>query len=123
MAKQFRVIGACVTDIPVQTSNGVIRTTLYQDAVLPEGVPAERIAHLLDVKLIEEIGGGKSQPLVTKESIEAGARESGEGRTVNSRSSKAELVDHGVAKGDSRAELEAMTFKELQAKYVKADQT
>lgn len=117
MAKQYRVVGACVTDIPVQTSNGVIRTTLYQDAVLPEGVPAERIAHLLDVKLIEEIGGGKPAPLVTRESIEAGAA-----KAVNSRSNKGELVDYGVAQGGNRDELEALNHKELQAKYLKADQ-
>lgn len=42
---------------------------------------------------------------------------------VNYRSSKAELVDHGVAKGGSRTELEALNIKELQAKYLKAEQS
>lgn len=42
---------------------------------------------------------------------------------VNYRSSKAELVDHGVAKGGSRTELEALNIKELQARYLKAEQS
>jgi hypothetical protein len=41
---------------------------------------------------------------------------------VNYRSSKAELIDYGVAHGDDREELAAMNIKELQAKYLRTDQ-
>ena len=41
---------------------------------------------------------------------------------VTYRSSKADLVDYGVARGDDRATLDAMTIKDLQAKYLKGQQ-
>jgi hypothetical protein len=35
--------------------------TLYQGAPLPEGVPDDRIKHLLDSNLVEEVGGSPRQ--------------------------------------------------------------
>jgi len=119
MAKQYQVVGACVTGIPTGGPMGPTRITLYQDAILPSDVPAERIAHLLSVKLIKEIGGsGKAaeQPAPQAPTGE----QSGETKSVNARSSKAELVDYGVAQGGNRDELEALTLKDLQARYVKS---
>lgn len=106
---KYQVIGALVTDIPVGTPDGPMRTTLYQDAILPAGVPAERIAHLLDVKLIKKVGGDEP------EAAEPEPTPTG----VNSRSNKGDLVEHGVAQGDDRAELEKLTRDDLLAKYVR----
>lgn len=114
MTKQFKVTAPCVVNVPVSSEKGAQLTTFYRGALLPEGVPADRVKHLLDSNLIaqvkddapaeEESGGG--QPL-----------------TVTSRSSKAELVEYGVAQGDDRAALKGMTVKELQELYVKGDET
>jgi hypothetical protein len=106
MAKRYEVTGACVTHIPVSTSQGVMLTTLYRGAMLPADVPADRVKHLLDSNLVKPVGGDEPEPA--------------EGKTaVNSRSSKADLVAYGVAHGDDRAELEALTREELLDLYVR----
>jgi hypothetical protein len=114
VAKQYKVTAPCVVNVPVSSEQGAQLSTFYRDALLPEGVPADRVKHLLDSNLIapvdddgevEEEPGGGEQPA-----------------TVNSRSSKAELVEYGVAQGDDRAALEAMTVKELKELYVKGDE-
>ncbi|SFK92602.1 hypothetical protein SAMN05216275_14163 [Streptosporangium canum] len=109
---KYKVTAPCVTHIPVPGPGGISLTTLYVDAVLPEGVDEDRIKHLLDSKLIVEVGAD-AQP----EGV--GSEETSESRTVNSRSSKAELVDHGVAQGGGRAELEKLNRDELLARYVR----
>jgi hypothetical protein len=57
MSKNYVVTGACVTHIPVAGPDGKMLVTLYQGAPMPEGVPDDRLKHLLDSKLIEEVGG------------------------------------------------------------------
>jgi len=52
---RYKVVGACVTNIPTQTPQGRMYGTYYKDAILPDGVDADRIRHLLDGRLIEEI--------------------------------------------------------------------
>ncbi|WP_031165959.1 hypothetical protein [Streptosporangium roseum] len=117
MAKQYQVVGACVTDIPTGGPMGPTRITLYKDALLPSDVPAERIEHLLSVKLIKAVGGSEAaaQPAPSGE-------QGGDTKTVNARSSKADLVDHGVTMGGNRGELDALTLKELQGRYLKGPQ-
>jgi hypothetical protein len=61
MAKNYVVTGACVTHIPVAGSEGTMLVTLYQGAPLPEGVPDDRVKHLLDSNLIDEVGGSPRQ--------------------------------------------------------------
>ncbi|WP_436759331.1 hypothetical protein [Streptosporangium sp. V21-05] len=117
MAKQYQVVGACVTDIPTGGPMGPTRITLYKDAFLPSDVPDDRIEHLLSVKLIKEVGG-PDKPVEQTSSPQP----SGDGKGVNARSSKAELVDYGVAQGGTRAELEDLNLKELQARYLKGAQ-
>ncbi|MFI7449545.1 hypothetical protein ACIBQX_18760 [Nonomuraea sp. NPDC049714] len=105
MTKQYKVTAPCVVNVPVSSEQGAQLTTFYRGALLPEGVPAARVKHLLDSNLIEQVKDGDApveQPL-----------------TVNSRSSKEQLVAYGVAQGDDRAALEAMTVKELKELYVK----
>jgi hypothetical protein len=108
VAKQYKVTAPCVVNVPVSSERGAQLTTFYRGALLPAGVPAGRVKHLLDSNLVEQVQGAtpvEEQPA-----------------TVNSRSSKAELVEYGVAQGDDRAALDAMTVKELKELYVKGDE-
>lgn len=113
MAKQYTVTAACVAHIPVDGPDGRMLAMFYQGAVLPEGVPADRIKHLLDAGLIAESGQ------VSEE--EASARLTGEElpAKVNGRSSKADLVEHAVAQGVTREEAEGMTRDDLLDRYVR----
>lgn len=108
MAQQYQVIAPCIVHIPVATAMGPMLETFYRDAILPSAVPAERIAHLLDSGLIRKVHGGEP--------------EGEDGRTVNSRASKAELVEYGVAVGGDRAELEALNREQLLDRYVRQQQ-
>ncbi|MDX3100450.1 hypothetical protein [Nonomuraea angiospora] len=113
MAKTYQVIGACVTNIPVSTSQGTQLSTFYTGQILPADVPEARIQHLLSVGLIKEHE--------STEAAEAAAAPSG-GETepaVTARSSKPDLVAYGVARGEDRAELEKLTRDQLIAKYVR----
>lgn len=75
---QYRVSAPCVTHIPVAAQGGSMLSTFYRDAVLPPGVPDDRIKHLLDSGLIEavaepkpaepESGGTASRPSKTSRS-------------------------------------------------------
>ncbi|GAA3251653.1 hypothetical protein [Nonomuraea helvata] len=112
MAKTYQVIGACVTNVPVSTSQGTQLSTFYTGQVLPADVPEARIQHLLSVGLIKE--------LESTEPAEAAAAPSGEPEpAVTARSSKPDLVAYGVARGEDRAELEKLTRDQLIAKYVR----
>ncbi|MER7131252.1 hypothetical protein [Streptosporangium saharense] len=111
MAKQYQVVGACVTDIPTGGPMGPTRITLLTDAFLPPDVPAERIEHLLSVGLIKEVAD-PAAPAAEEEGSEPV-------KTVTSRSSKQELIDYGVTCGDDRAELEALTRDQLLDRYVR----
>lgn len=55
MSKRYQVTGACITHVPVTTSQGTTLITLYKDAMLPADVPADRIKHLLESNLIAEV--------------------------------------------------------------------
>jgi hypothetical protein len=74
----YKVTAECAAHIPVETPEGRMLTTLYKNSVLPEGVPQDRIDHLLSVGAIErtdeaaptmaemepnlaEVGGGGSE--------------------------------------------------------------
>ncbi|WP_101791025.1 hypothetical protein [Nonomuraea indica] len=109
MAKQYKVTAPCVVNVPVSSADGAQLNTFYRDAVLPEGVPADRIKHLLDSNLIAPVDGRVEAESVDQEQL-----------SVNSRSSKAELVEYGVAQGGNRAELEAATRDELLDRYVRS---
>lgn len=53
----YRVTAECVVHIPVEAPEGRVLMTLYKGAVLPRGVPQDRIRHLLNVGSIERISG------------------------------------------------------------------
>jgi hypothetical protein len=115
VAKRYKVTAPCVVNVPVSSEQGAQLTTFYRDALLPEGVPAARVKHLLDSNLIQPVdAGGKVEE-------ERGGGE--QQLTVNSRSSKAELVEYGVAQGDDRAELDALTRDQLLDRYVRTQQS
>ncbi|MGC5012521.1 hypothetical protein ACLQ2R_17295 [Streptosporangium sp. DT93] len=117
MSKQYQVIGALVTNVPIDTPNGATLGMFHQHAILPPGVPDDRIKHLLSVGLIKEVGGSAK---TAEQPAAPDSGQTGEAKTVNARSSKAELVDHGVAQGGRRDELDALTLKELQTRYLKS---
>jgi len=117
MSKRYQVIGALVANVPIDGPNGSTLAMFHQDAILPPSVPADRIKHLLSVKLIEEVGGSKESAAPAEQKPPASDQKP---TTVNARSSKAELVDYGVAQGGDRAELDALTLKELQARFLKS---
>lgn len=63
-AKRYRVTAPCITHIPSTsyagtglTRSGVALITLYHGDFLPEGVPADKIRHLLDLGMIAEFEG------------------------------------------------------------------
>lgn len=119
MPKKYQVVGACATDIPVATAEGSIRVTLYRGNVLPEGVPEARLEHLLSVGLIEELDKGEDPVPPEAQAGTAPSGEQGGEAKLNSRSSKGDLANHAVLKGDmTRDEADAMTRDQLLARYV-----
>jgi hypothetical protein len=122
MAKKYVVTGACVTHVPVDGPEGKTLVTLYQNTPLPEGVPEDRIQHLLDNNLIAEAGSDEAEERIA----EAFAPNNAEppqvpaaGKTVNGRSSKTDLVEHAVSQGMTREEAEGMTRDDLLDRYVR----
>lgn len=104
MPKKYKVTAPCVVHIPVSTSDGPMLATFYKDALLPEGVPADKLKHLLGSNLIAEIAEVDESPAEPK---------------LNARTSKGDLVAHAVAQGDmTQEEAEALSLKDLQARYV-----
>lgn len=120
MAKSYRVVGACVTNVPVSTGQGTQLATFYTGHVLPADVPADRVAHLLSVGLIEEVGGDAKPTGATSDGEGEQAEQAEQAPdSVNARSSKADLVNYGVAKGGNRDELDAMTRDQLLGRFVR----
>ncbi|GAA3027251.1 hypothetical protein [Streptosporangium longisporum] len=146
MSKTYHVIGACVANVPATSANGPQLLTLYTGQVLPADVPADRIEHLLSVRLIEEVGVTVVAPYdpvppqrveisgVTHAPVPApgptptpppaptpvpAPGSATVPATVNARSKAAELIEYGVRRGDDRAELEALTREQLLARYVR----
>jgi hypothetical protein len=113
-SKQYVVTGACVTHIPVAGPDGQMLVTLYQGAPMPEGVPDDRIKHLLDSNLIEEVGGK-----VKAEPKEEGDEEPETPKPLDGRSSKADLVAHAVANGMNQEDAEKLTRDQLLDMYVR----
>jgi hypothetical protein len=115
MAKNYVVTGACVTHIPVAGSEGTMLVTLYQGAPLPEGVPDDRVKHLLDSNLIAKVG---DEPAAEP----AGGQDGGEQeapKPLDGRSSKADLVAHAVANGMNQEDAEKLKRDELLDMYVR----
>lgn len=113
MSKNYVVTGACVTHIPVAGPDGKMLVTLYQGAPMPEGVPDDRLKHLLDSNLIEEVGGkAKAEP-------EGEAKEPDAPKPLDGRSSKADLVAHAVTNGMNQEDAEKLKRDELLEMYVR----
>lgn len=113
MSKNYVVTGACVTHIPVAGPDGPMLVTLYQNAPMPEGVPDDRLKHLLDSKLIEEVKQAKAEPEPEE------AKEPEAPKPLDGRSSKADLVAHAVANGMNQEDAEKLKRDELLAVYVR----
>jgi hypothetical protein len=135
---QYQVIAACVAHIPAMGPGGVTLGMYYQGAILPDGVPEDRIKHLLDAGMItavdkaesghsDDAGEGRAptQPPENEhpqqvEQAPAGDQPSVNAPTsVNSRSSKGDLVEYGVAHGGNRTELDALNRDQLIERYVR----
>jgi len=134
MAKSYQVVGACVTNVPVAGPHGTQLATFYAGQPLPEGVPADRVKHLLSVGLIKETGGEAKPTGATPASSQQASKPASQTpantgqqtgqppqapESVNGRSSKADLVAYGVAHGGNEAELDALTREQLIERYVR----
>lgn len=126
--KTYIVTGACVTHIPVAGPDGKMLVTLYQGAPLPEGVPDDRIRHLLDSNLIAVEGGDADEALAEayapapeppNPAVIPAPFDPMSVKPLDGRSSKQDLVEHAVRQGMSREEAEGMTRKDLADKYVR----
>ncbi|GAA3721766.1 hypothetical protein GCM10022224_104010 [Nonomuraea antimicrobica] len=113
MATTYQVVAPCVTNVPVSTGQGTQMATFYTNHLLPPSVPADRIKHLLSLGLIKAV-----EPAEEAKPSEAVKAAGPAAPPVTARSSKAELVAHGVARGDDAAELEKATREQLLARYV-----
>lgn len=124
--KNYQVTAACVVHIPMATATGITLGTLYRGAVFAGDPDSDKIKHLLDSGMIEEVGkaptgGGSGQDAEPPQTPAAAGTGS---PTVNARSTKAELVEYGIAQAPEaernrvRAELENQTVKELQARFL-----
>lgn len=118
---QYQVTASCVTHIPIMAPGGMALGMYYQGAILPDGVPDDRIKHLLNAGMIAAVGEAEPEP-------EGGQEPGGGGGggapqapalSVNSRSSKADLVAHGIAQGGTPADLEQLTRDQLLERYVR----
>lgn len=114
--KQYKVTAPCVVHIPVSSSDGPMLSTFYKDALLPEGVPDDRIKHLLDSNLIEEVGGkAKAEP--KKQAKEPDGDD--KPKPLDGRSSKPDLVAHAVTQGMTPEDADGMTRDQLLDMYVR----
>jgi hypothetical protein len=150
MGVSYRVTAPYVV-AKVNTQQGPQMAGLHTGSLVPPEVSPEWIAHHLRKKMIEEVpaptvraekavrapaggaddppggqgqtppAGQDAEPSTVTVKPDPGAGE-GTGKAVNARSTKADLVDHGVAQGADRAELEAQTRDQLLDRYVRPAQ-
>ncbi|MFB4275734.1 hypothetical protein ACBJ59_10615 [Nonomuraea sp. MTCD27] len=128
----YQVTAPCVVHIPTVTAAGPALGTFYKDAVLPDGVPQDKLDHLLANGMIRAVDEPGSEPEAESEAGQDPAQggqdpaESPPGDgvpTVNSRSSKADLIAYGVANGDGTPEaLAELTRDQLLGRYVRQQQ-
>lgn len=59
---QYRVKAPCLVHVPFNTPQGKQLGTLYAEALLPDGVPEEKIRFWLDGGMIEEIKAAEPDP-------------------------------------------------------------
>lgn len=116
---KYVVTGACVTHVPAAGPDGPLLVTLYQGAPLPEGVPADRVKHLLDSNLIAK--ADSADEVMAEQQKNAGQGDGGseDPKPLNGRSSKADLVAHAVANGMSEEDANAMSRDDLLNMYVR----
>ncbi|MFI7125990.1 hypothetical protein ACIBQ1_09870 [Nonomuraea sp. NPDC050153] len=109
---RYEVTASCVAHIPVMTPGGLVLDMFYKGAILPDGVPAERLNHLVVagmIRAVDEPGAPAREQ----------ASDDGAPPSVNARSSKGDLVEYGVSQGGDRTELESMTREQLLDRYVR----
>lgn len=116
---KYVVTGACITHVPAAGPDGPLLVTLYQGAPLPEGVPADRVKHLLDNNLIAKVGDVGEAMAEQQDNSGQGDGGSEDPKPLNGRSSKADLVAHAVANGMSQEDAEAMSRDDLLGMYVR----
>jgi hypothetical protein len=59
---RYQVVAACVTNLPSPSASTVrpgqtTLVTVYQGQLLPDGVPEDKIRHLLESGMIAEVDG------------------------------------------------------------------
>lgn len=123
--KRYKVTAPCVVHIPTVNASGPSLGTFYQHAILPDGVPADKLKHLLDSSMIVEIGEDGA-PVEQAAEKPAGDGDPGGGKAeagkITARSSKGDLVAYAVTQGLAKEEAEALTVKDLVARFVKTEQ-
>lgn len=116
---QYQVTAACVAHIPAMGPGGVTLGVYYQGAILPDGVPEDRIKHLLDAGMISAVDQVEPDASGQEQAGGSGGTPLDPPSSVNSRSSKGDLVEYGVAQGGNREELDALTRDQLIDRYVR----
>ncbi|MFD1547011.1 hypothetical protein [Nonomuraea guangzhouensis] len=119
---RYQVTAPCVVHVPAMTPSGPALGTYYQGAILPDGVPQEKLDHLLNSGMIRALdepkpasGGEREEPAEKSD----GASDDPAPPSVNSASRKADLIDYGIAHGGDRDELETLTRDQLLDRYVR----
>jgi len=138
---QYKVTAPCLVHVPFNTPQGTQLGTLYAEAILPDGVPQEKVDFWLDAGMIEKVGG-KAAREASEEGGQEVAKSQGPdpvqarqpgvevdpdpdvpppsvltGRTPPPESGpgsgKAAWVDYAVAQGMGRDEAEGMSRDDL----------
>lgn len=123
---KYVVTGACVTHVPAAGPDGQMLVTLYQGAQLPEGVPEDRVKHLLDNNLIAKADSDEAEEAILEsyapnkgDQGPAEPKQDPASKPVNGRSSKDDLVAHAVANGMNEEDAKAMSRDDLLNMYVR----
>lgn len=123
MSKEYEVIGPYVAQVPVDGPTGTILTDFNYGAILPAGVPADRIEHLVDVGLVRERGSAGTPSSGDPQTMPGVPAPTGEqaGAEITAKpgksGSKADWKAYAVAQGMAEAEAEGMTRDELAERY------
>jgi hypothetical protein len=88
---QYQVVGA-IAHVKTMTQSGPKVITLYKGAMVPADAPADRIRHLLSVKLIAPVGGAASTSAPTPP---ASANDGGDGLSEERKTAQAKLPADG----------------------------
>ncbi|WP_326829685.1 hypothetical protein OIE13_05985 [Streptosporangium sp. NBC_01810] len=106
---------------------GEMRQTLYQHAVFNADLVEDELLELWQKRGLAEPVDTDASPLTDPappSDPEGGSTPPTPAPpSITNRSNKGELVAYGVSQGDDQAELQGMSVKDLQQRYLKAQQS